>query len=256
MEDGFDPDAPRKPGSARCIFGLPSRLAEARVVVIEAPWDATSGGGEGSSLAPDAVVAASYDIGLRDLDTGDPWRHGIALQPADRQVVDHNRDASGAAAPVLSSRWPGQGRSLPDRGPADPQGARIASVDRACEALNGIVQTSVDRVLERGAIPAILGGDHSVAYGAIASAAARSPGIGVLHIGARAHLHQAYQGFAWSYASTMFNVRTSVSGLGQIVQVGLRDVSPFESSLIDTWDDVQVFTDADLTWALAGGGTW
>ena len=58
----------------------------------------------------------------------------------------------------------------------------------------------------------VLGGDHSVPFGAIRAAAEAHPGMGILHLDAHADLRDAYEGFRWSHASIMFNVLRDLPG--------------------------------------------
>jgi agmatinase len=63
----------------------------------------------------------------------------------------------------------------------------------------------VAEALDASRLPVVLGGDHSVPFGALKAAAERRPGLGVLHLDAHADLREAYEGFTWSHASIFFN---------------------------------------------------
>ena len=63
-------------------------------------------------------------------------------------------------------------------------------------------------------MPVILGGDHSVPFGAIRAYAETYPGLGILHLDAHADLRDAYEGFTWSHASIFHNVMTKIDGVG------------------------------------------
>ena len=77
----------------------------------------------------------------------------------------------------------------------------------------------------------VIGGDHSVPFGAIRAHAERGE-LGILHIDAHADLRDAYEGFACSHASIMRNVMTRVPGVLRLVQVGIRDVAKSEIDFI------------------------
>ena len=111
-------------------------------------------------------------------------------------------------------------------------------------------------ILRRGAIPGIIGGDHSVPYGAIAAAVERHPGMGLLHIDAHADAREAYEGFRWSHASIIWNLRTRLRAMGHVVSVGLRDVGREEDRLIKIWDDLTAFSDPELQYEKAAGEPW
>ena len=59
-------------------------------------------------------------------------------------------------------------------------------------------------------MPVVLGGDHSVPFGAIRAYAEYYPGLGILHLDAHADLRDAYEGFTWSHASIFHNVMTKI----------------------------------------------
>jgi agmatinase len=94
--------------------------------------------------------------------------------------------------------------------------------------VNAWVERTVEGLLARGKVVGTVGGDHSVALGAIAAHARRHPGLGVLHVDAHADLRVAFEGFTFSHASILYNVAESCPGVGRIVQVGLRDLSEEE----------------------------
>jgi agmatinase len=83
-----------------------------------------------------------------------------------------------------------------------------------------------------GRLVGVVGGDHAAPFGAIEAAAARNPGLGILHVDAHCDLRPAYEGFTWSHASIMRNVYDRVPGVARIVQVGIRDASSEEMALV------------------------
>ena len=80
------------------------------------------------------------------------------------------------------------------------------------ERVNAWVYDETAALLARRASwPVILGGDHSVPFGAIRAYAEKYPGLGILHLDAHADLRDAYEGFTWSHASIFNNVMTQDS---------------------------------------------
>ena len=121
---------------------------------------------------------------------------------------------------------------------------------------NNFVRNWSKQVLDKGQIPVILGGDHSVPFGAIQACAEYHPetGIGILHIDAHADLRHAYEGFQDSHASIMNNVVTRVPLVKKLVQVGVRDYSDEEAKLIeDSQGRIQTFFDTSLRHARIKG---
>src|SRR5712692_8741525 len=87
----FDPDAAAPAGSG--IYGLPFSPAEARVVVVPVPFEATTSYGGGTSRGPQAVFEASKQVDLFDRETGRPYEAGIAMLDIPKTIVRWNAKA-------------------------------------------------------------------------------------------------------------------------------------------------------------------
>lgn len=218
----FDPDDAARPGSG--IFGLPHGPDDARVHVLPVPFHATTSYRRGAAHGPAAVRAASVQVELADPIFGKPWRDGIWMAPEDPRVIAWNEEASRLADPVIEA-----GGAI--GGNAELSAARDR-VDAIGAELNGYVRDWTTAALAAGRLPAILGGDHATPFGAIEAAAARHPGLGVLHIDAHADLRVAYEGFTWSHASILHNVVTRLDGVARVLQVGVRDFGEAELAAI------------------------
>ena len=211
---GFDPNAAAPPDSG--IFGLPTAPDDARVVLVPVPWDATTSYRAGTARGPDAILEASKQVDLFDIETGKPYEAGLAMLDAEADVAAWNRTARALALPILEAG----GITTPD---ADLEG-KLARVNQFGERVNQRVYETVGRWLDKGKIVGVVGGDHATPYGAIQALSERHPGLGVLHIDAHADLRRAYEGFEWSHASIMENVTRRLDGVGKLVQVGIRDL--------------------------------
>lgn len=235
----FDPDAP---SAHDTLFGLPVTADQCAVQLIGVPWEATTSYGRGTRNGPAAILEASGQVDLCDLDFGELWRHGVGLHPIDPDFARWGDEAEEDAQAVIAS------------GGQDPDAA--ARVNALSEAVNERVYQHACKVLDAGAIPAVLGGDHSTPFGLIRAVTERFPGVGYLHIDAHADLRQAYEGFTHSHASVFYNVH-QLPKAGVHVGVGWRDVGRGERAFIAAHPDkVRAFFDRDIGMALAGGATW
>lgn len=205
----FDPNAAAAPGSG--IFGLPHTEADAAIVLVPVPFAATVSYGGGAENGPDAILAASAQVDLYDLQYGRIYEHGVHLLPADPAIVAAQAPARAAVEAVLAD------------GGAEPGAARVAAIDAAGAQVNASVHATTARLLAAGKIPGLLGGDHAAPYGAIRACAERFPGMGILHVDAHADLRVAYEGFRWSHASILHNVMHDLPQVARLVQVGIRD---------------------------------
>jgi len=220
----FDPDAAAGEGSG--IYGLPFSPEESHVVIVPVPFEATTSYGGGTSNGPAAVLEASRQVDLFDHETGRPYAAGIAMLDVPKNVLRWNREAKALA----------HGKR-PNPKKVNAYGERV----------NAWVYEETRALLDAGKMPVILGGDHSVPFGAIRAYEEHYPGLGILHLDAHADLRDAYEGFTWSHASIFHNVMTRLGGVRKLVQVGVRDLGQAERAMIDdSKRRIVTFYDADL----------
>ena len=238
----FDPDAAASGASG--IYGLPFSIDDAKVVVVPVPFEATTSYGGGTSGGPAAVLEASKQVDLFDRDTGRPYAAGIAMLDFPKKIERWNRLAKAIAAPVIK------------RGGVVDKKTSIAAgkVNAISEKMNEWVFATTRSLLDDSKMPVILGGDHSVPFGAMRAYADRYPDIGILHLDAHADLRDAYEGFTWSHASIFHNVVTKLPNVSRLVQVGVRDLGQAESRMIErSKGRIVTFFDSDLAAAKEDG---
>lgn len=154
----------------------------AAAAILPVPYDATSTWKKGADRGPAALLEASTQVELYDIETGtEPYRRGIATLPA-----------------------------LDIGGPP--------------EDLADAVEERVGEVLDRGQLPVVLGGEHSVSIGAFRAVAARHPGVSFLQVDAHGDTRDSYHGSRCNHACVMARARE----LGPIVQVGIRAIDAAE----------------------------
>ena len=253
----FDADAP----AAGCeLFGLSGAIEASAVVVIPVPFDATASGRRGTAGNLDAVIAASEQVDLHDLDFGDPWTQGIALDRRGYQDV---------------AAWNTQATTGVDElraGPAAGGEGMLEAVNLAGDRVEAHVHQRVTAALRAGRLPIVLGGDHSVPLGAHRAALDRSGGpgaepgtdpgtnpggqLGFLHIDAHADMRDAYEGFTHSHASIIHNLVNGPTPPAAVVQVGVRDVGPAEWERTLAHPRVHSWSDSALAERAHRGQPW
>lgn len=242
-----DPDA--APPADAGLFGLPTTPDEARLVIVPVPWDATTSYRPGTSRGPAAIRTASHQLDLYDADLGEPWRAGIAMLDVPADVEEWNRAARADAEKIIEVG----GRLGDDQALAEA----LARVNDAGARLNRHVYEQVDRYLRAGKLVGVLGGDHSVPFGAIARMAESHDDFGVLHVDAHSDLREAYEGFEWSHASIMYNVVRKIPQVRKLVQVGIRDFAKTEVDVVAREGGrIVVHHDATLAERGFAGETW
>ncbi len=210
----FDPNAAAPPNSG--VFGLLDTPGDSAVVLLPVPWDATTSYRAGTASGPDAILAASRQVDLFDIETGKPYEAKIALLEQSEEVSSWNAAARAAAIPIIELGGDIAG---------DPKLEQLLTmVNSFGDKLNAHVFDRTREWLERGKIVGLIGGDHSTPFGSIRAHAEKFPGLAVLHVDAHADLRLAYEGFEWSHASIMENVVRRIDGVSKLVQVGIRDL--------------------------------
>lgn len=240
----FDPNAAAKPGSG--IFGLPYNCMLSHVVLIPVPFEATTSYGGGASKGPAAIFDASKQVDLYDRIAGRPYERGIHMPEAPMGIPRLNRLAKDAAQLVIAHRYDLSGTKLQKV---------LDTVNEAGAEVNAIVCNTTRTFIDEKKIVGIVGGDHSVSFGAIKAHAEVYGPIGVLQIDAHADLRKAYEGFTWSHASVMYNVMDLIPGV-KLVQVGVRDYCEEEAALIESNPNINTFFDEKLQQAFDEGRSW
>ena len=252
----FDPSAPARPGSG--LFGLDCTPDEAAVHVLPVPFDATASYRKGAARGPAAVLQASHQVDLfdRSFAAGSgPFEAGLCLLDEDPRFAAWNAEATPLCDAILERGGEAPGPGGPSD-PGDTEGTsdELRQINAIGTHLNGAVHDAAAAVLEAGKLPIVLGGDHSVPYGAIRACAERHPGLGLLHFDAHADLRVAYCGFTWSHASIMENVLRRLDGVSRLVQVGVRDLCEEEHEAIHaSHGRIRTLFDDDWATARLGG---
>ena len=213
MNKNFNPNlaAPKDSG----IFGLFDSFDEAKVIYLPVPWEATTSYGGGTANGPSAILKASHQLDLYDVEVEKPYEAGLHLVSESKKIHDWNSEARALAQEIIEVGG--------DIGGDANLKAKLSRVNELSKAVNEWVYSESRNILNNGKILAVIGGDHSVPFGAIKAAAEKFGPIGILHFDAHSDTRDAYEGFQYSHASIMRNVLDEVPQVEKIVQVGIRD---------------------------------
>jgi agmatinase len=98
-------------------------------------------------------------------------------------------------------------------------------------------------VLQRGQLPLILGGEHSLSAPPIAATREFFPDLTVVHIDAHGDLRDEYEGTRLSHAC----IERRVVEMGiAVTEIGVRSISPEEAEFLKTRPDVAIVWDYQL----------
>ncbi|MDO9529625.1 MAG: agmatinase [Syntrophales bacterium] len=107
---------------------------------------------------------------------------------------------------------------------------------RGPERMIETVHERISYILSFDKIPAILGGEHSISFGAVRAMKGKYPSISVLQLDAHADMRDTYQDSPYSHAS----VGRRISELCPLVQAGVRSFSKEEAVFLAK-SDVKTF---------------
>ena len=87
------------------------------------------------------------------------------------------------------------------------------------------IEADIDLILQRGALPLVLGGDHAITYPVMRAIKRVNGPVNILHFDAHPDLYDNFEDNPWSHASPF--ARIMEDGLAsRLVQVGIRTLSP------------------------------
>jgi agmatinase len=90
------------------------------------------------------------------------------------------------------------------------------------------VHRTVAGIAADGKIPVVLGGEHSISFGAVRAMKEAFPNLSVLQLDAHADLREAYQGTPYSHAA----VARRIIEIAPLVQAGIRSMSVEEAEFL------------------------
>lgn len=243
----FDPNSAASKDSG--IFGLPFRQSESSLIYLPVPWEVTTSYGSGTSEGPRSILEASRQVDLFDSEVYRPYECGLFSLRESPEVIRWNKAGKEKAKPIIDC-----GGDLSESSELQSQ---LKEVNALGALLNDWVRKETLSIFASKKIPGIVGGDHSVPFGAIQAAAEFYPQFGILHFDAHSDTRKAYEGFTWSHASIMYNVLQNIPQVAKLVQVGIRDFCEEETLFCDSEKQrVKTFYDSHLQDRKFEGASW
>lgn len=247
MEDWkqFDPNGVGQENSG--IFGLPFSPEDAQVVLIPAPWGVTVSYGGGTHDGPEAILKASPQIDFYHPSYGaDTWKLGISMLPLKEFDAEYQkgvalREKAKAHIEMLES---GHVETVSQE------------INDGCESFSKKIKATAAEHLSKNKLVGLVGGDHSTPLGLMSALADKYESFGILQIDAHCDLRDSYEGFTYSHASIMHNA-LKLPQIKRLVQVGIRDYSVGEKSVIDGSNGrIKTFFDDDIHERQYKGARW
>ncbi len=241
----FDPNSP---ASNNNIFGLPFSSKNAHLVIIPIPWEVTVSFNSGTSLGPEKVLEASYQVDLLDADVPDAWKLGVAMEKLDKNIIKKNKAYRKLAEKYIEAFTTGQVNQNTQKD--------LKKINTACHELKEWLFEKSNHYFKKGIIPVVLGGDHSTPLGLIEAVSKNVSEFTILHIDAHYDLRKAYEGFEYSHASIMYNALKNCANIKNLVHVGIRDYCEEEVQQTQKNKKSITFFDQQLKESMYNGKTW
>ena len=246
-ENRFSFDPSRAPSSST-LWDLPFDTESACLIVVPVPWEVTVTFRAGTARGPEGILEASSHVDLYDAAYPEAWKKGIAMQQVPEDLKERGqylrRVAKSVVEDIESGNLSSRTRELQ------------YEVNQGCREMVRWVRARSTDVLEKGKLPAVLGGDHSSTLGLIQAVADQGRDFGILQIDAHSDLRESYQGFEFSHASIMFNA-LGCPRVRKLVQVGVRDYSREEVGTVAREAGRVVLIEGRSLWRRSlEGATW
>jgi agmatinase len=232
------------------FIGLPFTEEKAEVVLLPVPWDVTVSYGGGTALAPQAILEASTQLDLFDLDIKDAWRRGIFFQAVNKSIQNRRTELRPKAEKYIEFLEKGGDVS----GNIEMK-SLLDEINVECEALNVFVYNETKKLLEAGKLVGLIGGDHSAPLGYLKALSEKYERFGILQIDAHQDLRDSYEGFTYSHASVFYNA-LQFKEIKKLVQLGIRDCCDEEVERAEKEERISVFFDQRLKEEQFKGADW
>ena len=234
------------------IFGLPFTVEESEIVILPVPWEVTVSYNAGTARASEHILKASMQVDIFDLDYPDTWKQGFYMRPSDKKILmksDYLRKEAELYIAYIS-----RGEDLKKNAFMCKS---LKDINEGGAYLNEWVYEQTKGLMNRGKLVALLGGDHSTAFGYFKSIAEKHGDFGILQIDAHCDLRKCYEDFDYSHASIMYNALEEIPQIKKLVQIGIRDYSESEWDYIKGSNGrVVTFFDKDIKRRQYEGDNW
>lgn len=238
-------------GDSGCYFRDTTAPDKAQIVLVSAPWGVTSAAGEGSAYAPDAVIESSAHLGQFDAASGISLEGLVATAAIDYDIQESSQRLGVDAEKVISH--------VEDGGliAGEYFTRKVARVNEGFAQMHDSIYAQTKRWIEAGKTVGVVGGDHTVGFGAVKAVAEHEGEIGVLYVDAYCDMHLSGESiFDYSHLSAARNIMEEIPAVSRMVQAGVRDVAADEYERVKSDGRVLLFLMDDLAARRFEGETW
>lgn len=237
-------------GDGGFYFGDKSQPADADIVIVSAPWSVTSDFGRGATYTPDAVIDASIEGNLYDATTGVSVEGRIATAEIDYNIQESSEHL-GREAERMAHHAVAANAVI-----GEYAARKIAHINEGFAEMHASIYKQALHWASQGKCVAVVGGDHSVAFGAVKAIAECHNGVGVLFIDAHADFAGKGELYNYSHRSIARNIVEEIPAVERLVEVGVRDIDKAEAEMLAAAGKVDLFLAERLGARRFEGESW
>ena len=222
----------------------------AKVVYISVPWSLTSAKGEGSSYAPDAIIEASGNISSFDAFNQVSLEGKVATLDIDYEIQEKSIILGEDVWRIFD--YLREGGLLK----GDFFGRKVHKINDGIQEMRQKVYETAKKWVDAGKIIGVIGGDHSVSYGAVKALAEKNESIGILFLDAQSDMIQDNHDIKYSHRTIARDIINDIPGISRMVQAGIRDITMEEFRMIQSNPKIDLFLMDQMEEMLSNGETW
>ena len=218
-------------------FGDKTEPSKADVVIVSAPWSVTADFGRGATYTPDAIIDASTGISVAGR---------VATAEIDYNIQELSEHL-GREAERIAHHAPIVGEYV---------ARKVANINEGFAEMQSAIYRQTKHWATQGKRIAVVGGDHSVAFGAVKALSEQYEDLGVLFIDAHSDFCREGEMFNYSHRSIARNVVEEIPAVTRLVEVGVRDISEAESNELQESNKVELFLAEEVASRRFEGESW
>ena len=231
-------------------FGDRTKPSKADVVIVSAPWSVTADFGRGATYTPDAIIDASTGRDCYDAPTGISVAGRVATAEIDYNIQELSEHLGREAERIAHHT------SADDSVVGEYVARKVAHINEGFAEMQAAVYKQTKLWAAKGKRIAVVGGDHSVAFGAVKALSEQYEEMGVLFIDAHADFCREGEVFNYSHRSIARNIVEEIPTVARLVEVGVRDISEAESKELQANSKVELFLAEKVAARRFEGESW
>lgn len=242
----FDSDDPE----SGFYFREATAKEDADLVLVSAPWDMTSQKGNGAMYTPDAIIDESSITSTYDIVSGVSLKGHVATAEIDYDIQESAQQLCSDVMRIFSHAS-GDGNLT-----GDYFTRKISRINASFDEMHGKIYGQVKDLLASGKKIGIIGGDHSVTYGAVKAVMEHDSDVGILFLDAHCDFADHADIFSYTHNTIAKNILDDMSDLHKMHMVGIREASESDMEIISGDSRLQLTAMEEIHARISQGETW